>query len=154
MKIEIEQDQITLFLKKEEIEDFHFEDIEEVEDYFRTLFSKLEEYYQITIEGFYNISVFLDKAEGMILKLEKEDIDYYHFHQIEMRIVKEDTVFFYYLNDILDFLDSDVDIYFYKNEFYIKNNNPKKVYNLYEFGKIIYENTDIILKKGLLFTQE
>ena len=35
MKIEIEQDQITLFLKKEEIEDFHFEDIEEVEDYFK-----------------------------------------------------------------------------------------------------------------------
>lgn len=154
MKIEIEHDQITLFLKKEEIEDFHFEDIEEVEEYFRTLFSKLEEYYQITIEGFYNISVFLDKAEGMILKLEKEDIDYYHFHQIEMRIVKEDTVFLYQVEDILDFLESDVDIYFYKNEFYIKNNNQKKVYNLYEFGKIIYENTDIILKKGLLFTQE
>ncbi len=71
-----------------------------------------------------------------------------------MRIVKEDTVFLYQVDDILDFLDSDVDIYFYKNEFYIKNNNPKKVYNLYEFGKIIYENTDIILKKGLLFTQE
>lgn len=154
MKIEIEHDQITLFLKKEEIEDFHFEDIEEVEEYFRTLFSKLEEYYQITIEGFYNISVFLDKSEGMILKLEKEDIDYYHFHQIEMRIVKEDTVFLYQVEDILDFLESDVDIYFYKNEFYIKNNDQKKVYNLYEFGKIIYENTDIILKKGLLFTQE
>ena len=37
-----------------------------------------------------------------------------------MRIVKEDTVFLYQVDDILDFLDSDVDIYFYKNEFYIK----------------------------------
>ncbi len=141
-------------MKKKEIEDFHFENIEEIEDYFRALFLKLEEYYHIEIEGFYNIQVFLDKNEGMVLKLEKEDMDYYPFHQVEMRIVKEDTVFLYKVDDILDFLPLNVEIYSYKNEFYIKNNKKKQVYNLYEVGKLIYENTDIILKKGILFTKE
>lgn len=154
MKVEIEDEEITLFLKKKEIEDFHFENIEEIEDYFRSLFLKLEEHYHIEIEGFYNIQVFLDKNEGMVLKLEKEDMDYYPFHQVEMRILKEDTVFLYKVDDILEFLPLNVDIYFYKNEFYVKNNKKKQVYNLYEFGKLIYENTDIILKKGILFTKE
>ena len=71
-----------------------------------------------------------------------------------MRILKEYTVFLYKVDDILDFLPLNVDIYFYKNEFYVKNNKKKQVYNLYEFGKLIYENTDIILKKGILFTKE
>lgn len=154
MKIEIEEDIITLFLKKAEIEDVHFDNIEEIEDYFRILFLKLEEYYHVAIEGFYNIRVFLDIEEGMVLKLIKEDLDYYNFHQLEMRIVKEDTIFLYKVEDILDFLELPVDIYFYKNEFYIKKKENKQVYNLYEFGKLIYENTDIILKNGLLCTKE
>lgn len=148
MKIEIIGDEITLFLKKKEMENFHFDDIEKVEEYFRSLFSKLEEYYHITIEGFYNIQVFLDKKEGMVLKLTREEIDYYPFHQIEMRILKEDTVFLYKVEDVLDFLNLPVDIYFYKDEFYIKNKGKKEVYNLYEFGKLIYENTDVILKNS------
>lgn len=148
MKIEIRDDEITLFLKKKEIENFQFDNIEKVEDYFRSLFLKLEEYYHITIEGFYNIQVFLDKKEGMVLKLKREEIDYYSFHQIEMRIIKEDTIFLYKVDDIVDFLNLPVDIYFYKGEFYIKNKGKKEVYNLYEFGKLIYENTDIILKNS------
>ncbi len=150
----MEDDEITLFLKKKEIEDFHFDNIEEIEDYFRLLFLKLEECYHVTIEGFYNIKVFFDKNEGMVLKLTKEDVDYYPFHQVEMRIIKEDTEFLYKVDDVLPFLSFDIDIYLYKNNFYIKNNNKKEVYNLYELGRLIYENTDIILKKGEKFTKE
>lgn len=153
MKIEITEEEITLFLKKREIESFHFEELEEIEDYFRELFLKLSEYYHITIEGFYNIQVFVDEKEGMVLKLSKEDMEYYPFHQVEMRIVKEDTKFLYKVEDVLDFLADSVDIYFYKDEFYVQNKGEKEVYNLYEFGKLIYENTDIILKKGVLFTK-
>lgn len=155
MKIEIDDEDIILFLRKDKIKKFDFNEIEEIEEYFRTLLLKLEENYHIQIEGFYNIQVFLDKKEGMVLKLQKEDIDYYHsFHQIEMRIMKEDTCFLYQVDDILDFLNLNVDIYQYQNQFYIKNKSPKKVYNLYEFGRLIYENTDIILKKGTLFTEK
>lgn len=148
MKIEITGEEITLFLKKKEIEDFHFENLEEIEDYFRELFLKLEEYYHITIEGFYNIQVFLDPKEGLVLKLEKEDMDYCPFHQVEMRIVKEDTIFLYKVEDILDFLGLPVNIYTYQGDFYVKNKEEKEVYNLYEFGRLIYENTDNILKNG------
>lgn len=155
MKIEIEDEEITLFLKLEEIEKFDFEDIDEVEDYFRTLFLKLEEYYHIEIEGFYNIQVFLDKKEGMVLKLQREDLDYYHaFHQVEMRILKEECVFLYEIEDALDFLLSGNDIYYYKNKFYLKKKQKKEVYNLYEFGKLIYEDTDTILKRGILLNKK
>ena len=71
-----------------------------------------------------------------------------------MRIVKEDTVFLYQVDDILDFLNLNMEIYQYQNKFYIKNNSKNEVYNLYEFGKLIYENTDIILKKGIRFTEK
>ena len=155
VKIEIGEEEITLFLRKNEIENFDFEDIDEVEDYFRTLFLKLEEFYNIVIEGFYNIHVFLDKNEGMVLKLEKEDIDYYHaFHQVEMRIVKEDTLFLYQVDDVLNFLRADVDIYVYKDQFYLQNRKKKEEYSLYEFGRLIYENTDNILKQGVLLTEK
>lgn len=155
MKLEIDGDEIILFLKKDEVGNFNLKKVDEVEEYFRSLLLKLEENYHLQIEGFYNIQAFLDKKEGLVLKLEKEDIDYYHsFHQIEMRITKEDTVFLYEVDDILDFLNKDLEIYQYQNKFYIKNNSTKKVYNLYEFGRIIYENTDVIMKKGSLFTEK
>ncbi len=155
MKIETEGETLILYLKKDKMKNVNFKNVDEVEDYFRSLLLKLEEDYHIQIEGFYNIQVYLDKLEGMVLKLEKEDIDYYHsFHQIEMRIMKEDTVFLYEVEDILDFLNLNVEIYQYQNKFYIKNNHKKRVYNLYEFGKLIYENTDIILKKGKIFTEK
>jgi len=155
VKIEVEDDTLILYLKKDKMKNINFKNIEEVEDYFRSLLLKLEEDYHTPIEGFYNIQVYFDKSEGMVLKLEPEDIDYYHsFHQIEMRIVKEDTVFLYQVDDILDFLNLNMEIYQYQNKFYIKNNSKNEVYNLYEFGKLIYENTDIILKKGIRFTEK
>lgn len=156
MKIEIDNDEnITLFLKKEEIEDFDFQDIDKVEDCFRSLFSRLKEYYHLEIEGFYNIHAFIDSEEGMVLKLEREKLEYYRtFHQIEMRIMKEDTTFLYEVSDFLDFINQGVSIYQYQNKFYIANPPGKVVYNLYEFGRLIYEDTEDILKNGLLLTKE
>ncbi len=152
MKIEEKEDELVLFLKKSEIENFCFEDLEAIEDSFRSLFLNLEEYYHITIEGFYNIHVYLDPEEGMVLTLQQEDLDYYPFHQVEMRIVKEETSFLYQVEEPLDFLTPDFDIYVYKNHFYVKKKTSKEVYSSYEWGKLIYEKTNIILERGKLLT--
>ena len=151
MKIEEKDDELVLFLKKQEMNDFCFEELDEIEEYFRSLFLNLDEYYHITIEGFYNIHVYLDEIEGMVLTLQKEDLDYYPFHQVEMQIVKEDTTFLYEIEEPLDFLSSNFDIYVYQNHFYVKK-KTKEGYSPYEWGKLVYEGTKEILKRGKLLT--
>ena len=152
MKVEIGEQEIIIYLPKESMLNFQLEDMDAIEDSFRTLFSKLEEYYHIHLEGFYNIDVFLDLQEGMVLRLEKEDLDYYSFHQVEMRIVKEEVSFLYQVEDILDFLEDSYDIYFYQDHWYVKKRGTEDDLLLYEWGKLIYENTDCILKNGILLT--
>lgn len=149
MKLEFQDDNIILMFKESEIKKINFEDIDEVESYFRTTLLKLKEIYDIEIKGFYNIYAYVDKKEGMVLKLEKEKIDYYDsFHQIEMRIIKEDAIFLYEIEDILKLPYHKLDIYKYKDKIYVKRKNRARVPILYEFGKIVYENTKKILENG------
>ena len=153
MKLEIQEDNITLTFKENEIKNIYFEDIEEVEKYFRTTLLKLKEIYDIDIKGFYNIYVYVDINEGMVLKLEKEHIDYYDsFHQIEMRILKEEIPFLYEVDDLLNLPYTNLDIYVYQDKFYVKRKNKKKLYTLYEFGKLIYEDTKKIIENGKKMT--
>lgn len=149
MKLEMQEDDILIILKEEEIKKIDFEDIDKIESYFRDILLKLKKIYDIDINGFYNIHVYVDKREGMVLKLEKEYIDYYDsFHQIEMRIIKEDVTFLYEIDDILALPYQDLNIYIYNDKFYVKRKNKKKLYSLYEFGKLIYNNTEMIIKNG------
>ena len=57
----------------DELKKINFKDIEDVESYFKTTLLKLKELYGLEIKGFYNIYVYVDKKEGMVLKLEKEN---------------------------------------------------------------------------------
>ncbi len=153
MKIEVDQESLVLYLKKGEIENFDFNNMEDIEAYFRTLLLKLEEYYHLPIEGFYSIHVYIDEEEGMVLQLEPEDMDYYPtFRQVEMRILKEEVTFLYQVEDILDWIELSDHIYYYQNQFYIHLKHPVNNYQVYEMGKLIYENTDYIMKKGILWS--
>lgn len=147
MKLEIQEDNIILIFKESEIININFDDIDALEKYFRTILLKLKEIYDIDIRGFYNIYVYIDKQEGIVLKLEKEQIDYYDsFHQIEMRIIKEEVPFLYEVEDLLTLPYHNLDIYIYQEKFYVK---PKKrMYCLYEFGKLVYEDTKKIIEIG------
>ncbi len=153
VKIEDRGGELLLSLRKEELEPFCFEDLETIEDSFRTLFIRLEEYYHISIEGFYLIHVYFDEEVGMVLKLEKEDLEYYPFHQVEMRIVKEDVKFLYQVEDVTDLFGKEVEIYFYHNQFYVRGKGEKIEYFLSEMGKLVYEDTDLIMKNGILLQE-
>lgn len=149
MKLEIQNNNIILMFKETEIKKINFEDIEEIESYFRNTLLKLKEIYDIDIKGFYNIYVYVDKKEGMVLKLEKELIDYYDsFHQIEMRIIKEEIDFLYEINDLLMVPYKQLDVYIYQDKVYVKRKNKKIIPCLYEFGKLVYEDTKRIIENG------
>ena len=134
---------------------------EDVQDCFRNLFSKLKNYYNININGFYNIKAFKDKYYGMILELSKEDIDYIEYFdgQVDMNITFETNCNFLY--EIEDYFNLDKDLikniklYKYKGKFYIqiiKNISSIDIGKIIEFSKIIYDDTTKqIIKRGSVF---
>lgn len=149
MKIELENDKVIIYIKKEEINDLNFNKVDELEEYFKNLIIKLKNLYDISITGFYNIKVFIDKIYGMVLQLEKEEIDYYDDNQIEMRIIKEDVRFLYEVND--PFKIKKTKLIKRKDKYYLmilENILYKDFLNVLENSKIVYNNTENIIKCG------
>ena len=93
---------MDIYVKKELINDLDFNDKDTLEKYLKKLFKTLKNKYSITIEGFYDIDVYIDKYYGVVFHLEKEDIDYYDYfkNQVDMRIITIDTEFMYEVEDI------------------------------------------------------
>lgn len=151
MKVDIVEEKIIVYIKKRNIKNMNFDSVNELEDYFRELLLKLKNIYNININGFYNIRVFIDDVYGIILDIEKENIDcYLDINQVEMRIIPIHTCFLYMIDDLFRYKKTR--IYKYKNNYYLKpekNILYKDYINLLENSKIVYNNTDNIIKYGL-----
>ena len=91
-----------IYIKKYLIEDIDFSIKSDIEKYLKKLFKILNNKYNIAVEGFYNITVYIDKYYGIILHLEKEELDYYEYYknQVDMRLVTVHTDFMYEVDDI------------------------------------------------------
>ena len=91
-----------IYIKKYLIADIDFSVKADIEKYLKRLFKILNNKYNICIEGFYNITVYIDKYYGIVLHLEKEELDYYEYYknQVDMRLVTVHTDFMYEVNDI------------------------------------------------------
>ena len=86
-----------IYIKKYLIEKIDFSIKEEIEKYLKKLFKTLSNKYNLKIEGFYNITVYIDKFYGIVLHLEKEELDYYEYYknQVDMRLLTIHTEFMY-----------------------------------------------------------
>ena len=135
---------IVIYLKKEILDNNNFKEKEEIEKYLKKLFKILKNKYEITIEGFYNINIYIDKYYGAVLHLEKEDLDYFDYfkNQVDMKITIINTSFLYEVDDIpYDILN--------KFNVIVKNNNiyleikeelsPLEKMKLLENSKLIYD---------------
>ena len=103
MSIKFTSDLIfDIYVKKYLIEGIDFSIKSDIEKYLKKLFKTLNNKYNIVIEGFYNITVYIDKYYGIILHLEKEELDYYEYYknQVDMRLVTVHTDFMYEVDDI------------------------------------------------------
>lgn len=97
-----------IYVKKYLVKDIDFSSKEDLEKYLKKLFKVLKNKYNLIIEGFYNITVYIDKYYGIILHMEKEELDYYEYYknQVDMRLVTIDTDFMYEVEDIpFDIID-------------------------------------------------
>ncbi len=155
MKLTLIDDNIILNIRNERIKDINFNDNEELREYFKKIFSKMKEKYKILINGFYYVKIYKDKYYGIIIELEKSDMEYYDYYidEIDMHIEIVESIFLYQIDDIYitESLKKDNDIILYQNKLYLKINrnlNNIEIDKLIEISKIFYKNVDNILKYG------
>ena len=135
---------LDIYIKKELIDNIDFNSKEDLEKYLKKLFKTLKTKYEVTIEGFYDITVYIDKYYGVVFHLEKEDIEYYDYYknQVDMRLITVDTEFLYKIDDIPFNLLDKVDIFTKNNDIYLKIINDLtnlEMMELIENSKVVYE---------------
>ena len=80
----------------------------------------------------------------MVLELKEEKIDFIDYDDVvDMRIILHNEHFLYEIDDILKLKDDD--IYLYQKKWYVR---PKNIYHLLEHARIIYKNTEKIVRYG------
>ncbi len=132
-----------IYLKKELINNIDFNNKDDLEQYLKKLFKTLKNKYDIIVEGFYDITVYIDKYYGVVFHLEKEDLDYYDYfkNQVDMRIVTVDTEFMYQVEDIPFDILNKIKVCIIDNDIYLKIKDKLtnlEMMNLIENSKLIF----------------
>lgn len=163
MKICINDDVNTvIYINKGYSDNIDFSNELDVETYFKKIFNKLKAFYNISIKGFYNIDVYLDNYYGIVMDLEKENIEYYDCfdNHIDMQFrIKEYNSFLYKINDLSDLNDNikdKIELYLYRNQIYVKIIKKIDYINLgrlIENSQLIYdEKINDIIKYGKIIS--
>lgn len=159
MKVmKLDQENVVIFLPN-----FSFDVLNRdvLEDYFKELFLKLEDCYEIEMNGFYQIDIYMDSNYGTVVKIEGDDIPYldYFDHSVEMSIhVNKDHGFLYQVEDVLD-LPSEVleksSFYRYQNDFFLQIDSSvsrSSYIRLLEYSSLVYgEEARKVMNFGKLF---
>lgn len=151
MKLESKENILIIYLKKQLIDTIDFTKKNELEKYFKELFLKLKEYYNIKINGYYNINVYIDEFYGVVLELQKEELDYYDYfdNQVDMHILTEEVQFLYLIEDYFIINELNISkLYYYKDKYYILPNINTDYNYLLENSEVVYKNTKEIIKFG------
>lgn len=147
MKINFDDNKIIIYLFKNNIKKEDFNDLKYIEEYFRNIFIRLKQIYNIEINGFYNINVYIDNIFGIVLELIEENIEYIDYYDdvIDMKLELHENEFLYHINDVTNIDESNI-IYKYNNKYYLKIKNKNELYKILEYTSVVYKDTDIILK--------
>ena len=100
MKIKfIESNIFDVYIIKDRLS-IDFNNKKEVDKYLKDLFKILSNNYEIGVEGFYDVVIYIDKYYGIIIHVEKTDYCYYN--GLEMNVSIVNTVFLYKLDELVD----------------------------------------------------
>ena len=136
---------LDIYIKRELIDNIDFNNKNDLEKYLKKLFKILKNKYDIIIEGFYDITVYIDKYYGVVIHMEKDDIEYYDYYknQVDMRIINIDTNFLYLVDDIPEYLLNKVDVIIIDNQIYLKLKeelSKVEMMKLLEISKVVFDN--------------
>lgn len=162
MKVNSNEEEITIYLNNYYISKIDFLDLESLENYVNELFVTLKEIYNIKINGYYDIDVYLDNNYGVIIHMQKEEIEYYDCFndQVDTQVtIHNNANFLYKIYDFFEvknyLVNNSFSLYKYNNELYIKLNNKIddiNFCNILEYcTEICYDIDKIIKKNNLLF---
>ena len=133
-----------IYVKKELINNINFNNKNELENYLKKLFKILKNKYNIKIEGFYNITVYIDKYYGVIFNIEQEELEYYNYikNQVDMKVITIDTEFSYLVENIPFEIINKINIHIKNNNIYLKIKEELtnlEMMKLLEFSKVVYK---------------
>lgn len=165
MHIDIIDDlNIIIYLQNNKIKELDFTDKNDLQEYFKELFINLKNNYNININGYYYINVFKDKYYGLILEMNKEEIDYMEYldGQVDMNIVIDNSdTFLYEMSDYFNIDNSiinNINIYKYNSKIYVELTNKISNINMakvLEFSNIVYgDKCKKIKKLGILLKKD
>lgn len=134
---------LEIYIKKKFCSNIDFKNEEILNKYLKNLFKTLNCKYNIKIEGFYEVNVYVDKFYGIIFHLKKEELEYYDYfkNQVDMRIFTKDVDFFYLVEDIPFEILNKVKIYKKDKNIYLKIEKELTEYemmNLMENSALVY----------------
>lgn len=139
----LDENIFDVYIKKEFLSNIDFNNKESIEKYLKKLFKRLKNKYYITVEGFYNITIYIDRYYGVIFHLEKEDLEYYNYfkNQVDMRLISVETDFLYHVDDMPYYLLNKVNVIIKDKEMYLKlkqDLTKLEMMRLLENSKILY----------------
>ena len=111
MKLTLTDDKVILYINRMYIESLDLKDKEETEKYIEKSLQKFRNKYDIKINGYYIVNLYVDMSYGLIIEMRKEELEYldYFSNQIEMNTRVIHGSFLYEISDI----DMDSFKYFY-----------------------------------------
>ena len=136
---------LDIYIKKELIDNIDFNNKNDLEKYLKKLFKILKNKYDVVIEGFYDITVYIDKYYGVVIHMEKEDVEYYDYfkNQVDMRIITIDTEFLYLVEDIPEYLLDKADVIIIQKDIYLKIKeelSKLEMMQLLEISKVVFDS--------------
>lgn len=140
MKLIID-DGITIFLGK-------LIDISDKNNIENKIIKILKNNYNVELNGYYNVDIYIDKNYGVIIKLKKDELDYleYFTNALELNIEIKESSFLYKIDDIFNLgknLLNKFKIYKLKDNIYLSANQPLSLANI----AVLLENSYIIFGK-------
>ena len=84
----------NVYVKKEKLKKINIKNKSELEKYIKEIIEVLKNIYNIKVEGFYDVNVYIDKHYGIILNFNKEKLEYYdYFNGIEINVIIKEVSF-------------------------------------------------------------
>ena len=141
MKIVMKNKLIVLYLNKAYTKKIDFYSKESLQKYIKKLFVQLQNNYNLEFNGYYNVTLYIDKNYGVIIEIEKEELEYFEYFKNSIEIntkIIEDS-FLYETNSIIK--DNNLLTYVLKEHIYFKIKNQIEDINM---GKILEKTEKII----------
>ena len=146
MKLEVlNLNNLVFYLNKDYLDKINFNINENVEQEFKNLFIKLKNIYNLELNGYYEVTVYVNDIYGIIIEMEKDDDEYIKIFgdTLDMKITsKFDCEIFYKIENI-DFINfNNYNLYYCNNELFLSlKNNLKLSYKDYLY---LLENSSIV----------